>query len=426
MDTVPFHLILSAVDVLAWGGLFLWIRHRRNSERTHSAAYEYEKSLFVPTVKVRKPSLLWDLSGCIICGSFAFFCFVIFSRLIFTDIFQKHVYNFNVGQCVVEGFFYHGTLFLAVTGTVLLWNRRRLAAICSFLAAVLFAALGADVIWFEPYALVTEYYTIKTPKLKEPLRVVFVADIQTDRIGWYEERTLKKIQSLKGDLIILGGDYLQTYAGTPHADKLPEAFRQLFIKHKLEAPLGVYAIGGNIQHSTAPDTDLFKDTGVEAVMSSTVLENLGSDKDLGPVDVVLLGLGHSRGSAGDPQKLTDTGNFMIMAGHYPNFAVHGYKSGPPENYSKPGYMDAESAPDLMLAGHTHGGQVGIPFYGPLPPWFGDRHVKQIPREMMHGFFQYANGGRLLVSRGSGMECGWAPRIRFCCPSEISVIDIIPE
>jgi predicted MPP superfamily phosphohydrolase len=426
MDTIPFHLILLAVDVLVLGGLFLWIRHRRNSGQSRSVTYEYEKSLFVPTVKVRKPSLLWDLSGCVLCGGFGFVCFAVFSRIIFTDTFQKHVYNFNVGQCIIEGFFYHGTMFFFAAGAMLFWNRRHLTAVCSVFAGVCLISFAADILWYEPYALVAEHYTIKTPKLKKPLRVVFVADIQTDRIGWYEEKTLKKIKSLKGDLIIFGGDYLQVFAGTPHADKLPEAFRQLFIKHKLEAPLGVYAITGNIHHATATDADLFKDTGVEAVMSSTVLENLGSDKDLGPIDVVLLGLGASRGNAGEPKELTDTGNFMIMAGHYPNFAIHGYKSGPPENYAKPGYMDLPTAPDLMLAGHTHGGQAGIPFYGPLPPWFGDSHVKQTPREMMHGFFQYANGGRLLVSRGSGMERGWAPRFRFCCPSEISVIDLVPE
>ncbi|GHT09587.1 metallophosphoesterase [Planctomycetales bacterium] len=344
--------------------------------------------------------------------------------MIFTDLFQQHVYNFNVGQCIVEGLFYHGTLFLFVAGALLFWNQRRAVASCFVIAGLLLGGLGADMIWYEPYALVVEHYTIETPKLKKPLRVVFVADIQTDRIGWYEERTLKKIQAQQGDIIILGGDYLQTFPGMPHADKLPEQFRQLFIRHKLEAPLGVYAIKGNIGVSNE-EIVLFKDTGVDEITSSTVFENLGGDKGIGPIDFVVLGLGDSRGSAGDPKELSETGNFMIMAGHYPNFAIHGYRSGPSENYDKPGYMSAKSAPDLMLCGHTHGGQVSIPFYGTMT-WGGDHHIRQMPREMMSGFFQFANGGRLLVSRGTGMECGWAPRIRFNCPSEISVIDLIPE
>jgi predicted MPP superfamily phosphohydrolase len=112
-----------------------------------------------------------------------------------------------------------------------------------------------------------------------------------------------------------------------------------------------------------------------------------------------------------------------MAGHYPNYAIDGYAA---SETAKPliGYRNAERAPDLMLAGHTHGGQIVLPGYGPI--WKGDGLLKQIPLTMWKGFFSFFNGGHLLVSCGSGMERGWAPRVRLFCPAEISVIEIVPE
>jgi predicted MPP superfamily phosphohydrolase len=439
MDTIPFHLILFALDLVLWAGMFLWIRRRRVSGQGGSQVYQYEKSLFVPNTKIRQSSRIWDLTGVFLFGFFGLGCFTLLSRLIFTDEVQKHVYNFNVGQCIVEGMTLHFPLFFFAASFLLFWNTRRILAVFPFLFGLLFLGFGIDVLYVEPYRLVVEHYEIKTSKIKKPLKIVFVTDIQTDRVSQHERRTLKKIQEQNADLIILGGDYLQYYPGTPYADELPEKFRQLFLEIPLKAPLGVYAIHGNIGPT---NEELFKDTGIEPITSSTLFEHWGADQDLGPIDLEFLGLGDSRGFSelrgGPEEALPQTGNFVVMAGHYPNYAINGYDSGPTENFKGLGFMNAKKAPDLMLAGHTHGGQFVIPGFGAvagkvvipvlgsvrLPG--GDHHVVQMPHEMMSGFFTFPNGGHLLISRGTGMDRGWAPRIRFLCPPEISVIDIVPE
>jgi predicted MPP superfamily phosphohydrolase len=261
---------------------------------------------------------------------------------------------------------------------------------------------------------------IASPKIKKKTRIVFAADIQTDRIGWYERKTIRMIQEQNADLIILGGDYLQTYEGAHGAAELPEKFRQLLIEYPLKAPLGVYAVAGNIGPS---DQTLFKDTGIEVVPDSTIFENLGADKGIGPVDLVLLGLIDSCGGV-EERGLTGTGNFIVMAGHYPNYGIDGYKY--KQNPKSTGYREAERAPDLMLAGHTHGGQISLPWDVKKYIDCNDSLVRQLPADMLKGFFTYPNGGHLLISRGTGMERGWAPRIRFFCPPEISVIDLLPE
>jgi len=417
MDTTPFHLILAALDIFVLGGLFLWIRFRRNTGSVRTEVYKYEKSLYAPVV-TRHASFIWDASGVILFGGFWFTCFGVMSRLLFTDFVQKNIYYFNAGQCVVEGLAVHGTLVFFVTGALLFWNRRRILASLFVLTAVCLAALSFDVLYWEPYHLKIEYYTIKTKKLETPLRIVFVSDIQTDCISSHEINTLKTIQRLQADLIILGGDYTQTFLHT-REKQLTEKFRQMLLDYPLEAPLGVYAIPGNI--GIDHDSRLFKDTSVNFVQSSvTFYDKRDDEKRLGPIDLTFLDLGHSRGNL----VLEESDNFVVYAGHYPNYAVDGYTN-PKSGKSLSGFRKAAKAPDLMLAGHTHGGQIVIPFYGPLP-WGGDGYVKQIPRHMLSGFFTYDNGGHVLITRGSGLERGWAPRIRLFCPAEISVIDVIPE
>ena len=75
--------------------------------------------------------------------------------------------------------------------------------------------------------------------------------------------------------------------------------------------------------------------------------------------------------------------------------------------------------DLLLAGHTHGGQVQLPGIGPLLTLYG------VPRDWASGLTEIHPGQYLLVSRGIGLERGNAPRLRFLCRPELIVIYLEP-
>lgn len=75
-----------------------------------------------------------------------------------------------------------------------------------------------------------------------------------------------------------------------------------------------------------------------------------------------------------------------------------------------------SSIDLYLCGHTHGGQVRLPFYGAIVTLSrtGKRYEMGLYRERHL---------QIYVTRGIGMEGGPAPRIRFLCPPEVVFITI---
>ena len=82
---------------------------------------------------------------------------------------------------------------------------------------------------------------------------------------------------------------------------------------------------------------------------------------------------------------------------------------------EPDYADqvaADGRVGLQLSGHSHGGQVWLPFIGPpfLPYW-----ARKYPRGL------YSVGGmRLYVNRGVGLI---APAVRFNCRPEVAALTL---
>jgi hypothetical protein len=84
----------------------------------------------------------------------------------------------------------------------------------------------------------------------------------------------------------------------------------------------------------------------------------------------------------------------------------------------PDYSPGEIEADLLIAGHTRGGQVRLPLIGPLIT------LSEVLRSWAAGVTEIAPGKRLIVSRGIGME-RYAPEIRCLCRPELSVLDLLP-
>jgi predicted MPP superfamily phosphohydrolase len=281
--------------------------------------------------------------------------------------------------------FAHGVIVLA-GGAILLWKSRRKWAISSAVLGALVALVGIDAFFIEPHWLEVTRVQISSPKLKRPLRIAIIADIQTDEVGDYERDVLRRVAAEKPDLVLFAGDYIQIYEPDYRSSQNAK-LRQAILEARLEA--AALAVEGNCDFDDWPE--IFDGTGVHVHRQTTTIQE-------GEVRVTALSLIDSEyGVAVPPSE-----HFQIAVGHRPDFA-----------------RNAAIQADLLVAGHTHGGQVRLPLIGPLIT------LSHVPRSWAAGVTNLSGGRTLIVARGIGMERGPAPRLRFLCRPELVIVDVFP-
>jgi uncharacterized protein len=229
------------------------------------------------------------------------------------------------------------------------------------------------------------------------LRILHLTDIQTPTIGEHERRALEAGLAARPDLIVLTGDYVQNELGRRTEERAAFDLRVLMSRVGFNAPLGVFATNGD---AGPPCRDVFAGTAVRCLVDESASVALP-----GGGTMSITGLSRSRGRERRPEALGE------LLGAAPRADVRVVISHAPD------FVDALPEPvDLVLAGHTHGGQVVLPFFGP------PHTASRLPRLYAGGLHDYA-GTPLHVSRGVGMERGFAPPLRFLCPPEICVLDV---
>jgi len=202
------------------------------------------------------------------------------------------------------------------------------------------------------------------------------------------------VESARPDLIVLTGDYQYDHSPTRDAE-MRECISALRGLARM-APLGVFAVYGNHDYPTPPsqpDESLWRAVGI------TTLRNATTEIWRGGERLFLIGLDSAIARPASPYPLTarlPRHTCSVALWHEPDRALE----------------TAMSGVALQLSGHTHGGQVVLPFVGPpiLPP-FG--------RLYPSGLFQ-VRGMALYVSRGVGLL---PPLVRVNCPSEVSLLTL---
>ena len=279
-----------------------------------------------------------------------------------------------------------GGTFLCLWTGFWAWRPARPVALCLGSLGVFGVVFSLDAFVIEPHWLEVERLTLVSGKLSKPCLVAVLADIQTDSVGAYEERVLKTAMQANPDLILLPGDFVQS-----HDPRQKALFNQLIRNTGLRAPRGSYAVGGNVDDGGWPD--LFKDTSIRCIPLRERLEM---------EDFVLTGLPLEE-SSNPTQQVGPEQKFHIVMGHCPDFAL--------------GKIQA----DLLVAGHTHGGQIQVPFFGP------PLTLSKVPREWAAGgLTPLPSGATLVVSRGIGMERDGAPPIRFRCRPHLVLVQLQPR
>lgn len=261
--------------------------------------------------------------------------------------------------------------------------------------AVLLVAVGIDAVLIEPFDLQVRRTTVPVPGLSAPLRIALVADLQTDRVGDHERAAVRAVADAEPDLVLFAGDYIQLEDPVAlQAER--RALATTWSTAGPTPPLGAFAVQGDVDR---PGWGAAFDPRDVHVAAAPIERHA-----LGKIDLVLLDLDTSRAPLTAPLRPRPEAELTLVLGHRPDFSL--------------GLEDA--GPDtLLLAGHTHGGQVQLPLIGPLVTF------SQVSRDRARGRSTLAGGATLVVSAGVGLERSTAPRLRFLCPPEVWIVDVVP-
>lgn len=269
--------------------------------------------------------------------------------------------------------------------------------------AAIAVALALYAFLIEPFRVRLRKVEIEIPGLPSELnglRICHLSDTHTAGYGRLERNAALILSELEADLCVITGDLLNSREGIQALTLMLDSFNP---------PLGIHAVLGNGDHkgfmALQDMVDGLAETRVNLLINShhTLTVNGHSLRIIGVDDPFKGRDEFGRATAGLPRK-----GFRILLAHAPDILAE---------------IDGNHV-GLVLAGHTHGGQVRLPFLGAV--WLHSR--RRIP--VCDGFFDGGtlsrllkrdmSGVRMYVSRGLGAS---GITVRFACPPEIALITL---
>jgi len=291
------------------------------------------------------------------------------------------------------------------------------SALLTLLVIAVISAVAYYATWVEPFALAVTREKLPAKNWRgetKPLRLLHVSDIHVERASPRERELNRLIESLQPDIIVFTGDFVNiTYTH----DQQSKADIRAIIR-EWHAPLGVYCVPGT--PVVEPLTRVME--FVEGLDNLKLLANRWVTVETPNGALHILGMVTTHDLKTDREALArlmrsaPEGGLKLLLAHSPDIA--------PEA-SKAGF-------DLYLCGHTHGGQIRVPFFGALLT------SSQLGKRFEMGRYQVGESDQrsgegdqkspmvLYTSRGVGMEGHGAPRARLFCPPEVILWEIFSE
>ncbi|MGA2323429.1 MAG: metallophosphoesterase [Sedimentisphaerales bacterium] len=267
------------------------------------------------------------------------------------------------------------------------WSGR---AIVIHLLAVLGVACFLYGHFIEPYWIEVKTVEIPTTKLHQTaIRLVQISDTHCTWRPGNERKLVEIINRLKPDVIIFTGDSANNSKGL-------KRFKETM--KSLEARLGKVAVRGNIDAGRWPGVDIFAGTGFVELDGNSIEIDKDGEK------IWITGVFCEKGGkAGDALKRVPDDCFSVFLYHFPDLVedLNGLNV------------------DLYMAGHTHGGQIALPFYGAIIT------LSKFGKKYESGEYKVGNI-ILYVNRGIGLAAGFNPKTRFFARPEITVFDLKPK
>ena len=262
--------------------------------------------------------------------------------------------------------------------------RISLAILLTYLLALLYAFL-IEPDWVE--LTKTEIPVRQAVLGQERFRIVHLSDLHLKEFGRRERRVVELVQGAKPDLIVITGDY-------GHTPKGIEVLLEL--GRFLEAPYGKYGVRGNDDYQS-PTRQILESAGIKLLENETkLIERYGRRLCL----------------VGQPCESKVSLKAILREQQEDDYTIFLHHM--PAGLDELGRLDPSEHVDLFLCGHTHGGQVCVPFWGAVVT--ESKYHKKYERGLY-----CVNNVRMYVNRGLGVS---VLPIRFLARPEVAVIDLV--
>ena len=273
---------------------------------------------------------------------------------------------------------------------------------------MLCALLGCE-IYRSNFVLTEAHYEISSEKITEPVRIVHLSDLHNGQFGENNADLTAMVAALQPDLIFFTGDLVIGF------EKETDVAMDLVEKLSKIAPVYVSIGNHEQQHENNFGSDL---TGMLRYRGAKVMEFSYEDVTVKGQNLRIGGISGycvpdiylKTGEAKWTEceflwEFQDTDRCSLLLAHMPACWIVN------DGISR---WDA----DLVFAGHTHGGQVRIPFVGgvaaPDMGWFPG---------WLEGLFPSRDGTKtLILSRGLSNSL---PVPRLNNPPQVLVVDLVP-
>lgn len=261
--------------------------------------------------------------------------------------------------------------------------------------AVLAAALVAFKWWGEvgePGRLEVERATIPVAGLKAPVRVAHFSDLQTDGIRAVERRAREEANAFAPDLVFFTGDILN------HPALEGEVYDWL---RGFEAKTAKLFVDGDVDAGADP-AELERRTGFEWIGGRAREVRAGGAR-LAVLGFSLLDYRRGASFAEELARRGAKADARVALSHRPDaaFALKGLPV------------------SALFTGHTHGGQVVIPGFGPPVT------LTRVDRAVAAGGVRPYLGLTVSLARGLGWEGHVAPRVRLFCRPHLILAELVP-
>ncbi len=261
------------------------------------------------------------------------------------------------------------------------------------LPTLLLAALLLTAVFLHPrmYSVAIREYSVQVHNLPDDLdgfTILHLTDLHSKRFGEGQRELLQLIRQCDYDIVAFTGDMVDRRR--PSIEPAADLIRGL-------QDSDMFFVPGN--HDHAADYPAVREVLVD--MGVEILENRAVRRAVGQAHLWLVGVDDpSLGRANLTAALSDvTDDFpRILLAHAP--AIY--------------HQASEEELDVVLVGHTHGGQVRLPFVGAV-------YVpgQELFPEFDRGKF-VSNEATMIINAGLG-ESVWP--VRFFCRPEIALITL---